>query len=101
MFAGCLRYGSNGRARLRAGLDNLQLELRAVEPALGCLAGASLARHGVHDIHRAHYLNLFAALQDGMTSLLRHSTIGFVTPAQRHAGLDRALLEERALVYTG
>ena len=29
----------------------------------------------------------------------RHSAIGFVTPAQRHAGLDRALLEERALVY--
>ena len=28
-----------------------------------------------------------------------HSAIGFVTPAQRHAGLDRALLEERALVY--
>ena len=29
----------------------------------------------------------------------RHSAIGFVTPAQRHAGLDRALLEERSLVY--
>ena len=29
----------------------------------------------------------------------RHSSIGFVTPAQRHAGLDRALLEERSLVY--
>ena len=29
----------------------------------------------------------------------RHSAIGFVTPAQRHAGLDRALLEKRALVY--
>jgi hypothetical protein len=29
----------------------------------------------------------------------RHSAIGFVTPAQRHAGLDRALFEERALVY--
>ncbi|MEC5214038.1 hypothetical protein RCH06_002599 [Polaromonas sp. CG_9.5] len=29
----------------------------------------------------------------------RHSTIGFVTPAQRHAGLDRALLEKRSLVY--
>ncbi len=25
--------------------------------------------------------------------------IAFVTPAQRHAGLDRALLEQRALVY--
>ena len=29
----------------------------------------------------------------------RHSAIGFVTPAQRHAGLDPALLEKRALVY--
>ena len=28
-----------------------------------------------------------------------HSAIGFVTPAQRHAGLDRALLEQRARVY--
>jgi hypothetical protein len=31
----------------------------------------------------------------------RHSAIGFVTPAQRHAGLDRGLLEERALVLHG
>ena len=29
----------------------------------------------------------------------RHSAIGFVTPAQRHAGLDSALLERRVLVY--
>ena len=29
----------------------------------------------------------------------RHSAIGFVTPAQRHTGLDKVLLEERALVY--
>ena len=29
----------------------------------------------------------------------RHSATGFVTPAQRHAGLDRALLEQRARVY--
>ena len=29
----------------------------------------------------------------------RHSAIGFVTPAQRNAGLDRALLEQRARVY--
>ena len=27
----------------------------------------------------------------------RHSAIGFVTPAQRHAGLDRTLLEQRAV----
>ena len=29
----------------------------------------------------------------------RHSAIGFVSPAQRHLGLDRALLEQRAQVY--
>ena len=29
----------------------------------------------------------------------RQSSIGFVTPVQRHAGLDRALLEQRARVY--
>jgi putative transposase len=29
----------------------------------------------------------------------RHSAIGFVTPAQRHAGLDAALLRKRAEVY--
>ena len=61
---------SNGRAGLRACLDNMQLEFRTVEPALGDLGGASFARHGVHDVHRAHYLNLFAVLQDGMPSRL-------------------------------
>ena len=29
----------------------------------------------------------------------RHSAINFVTPAERHAGLDTALLEQRAIVY--
>ncbi len=29
----------------------------------------------------------------------RHSAINFVTPAKRHAGLDRALLEKRTIVY--
>jgi putative transposase len=29
----------------------------------------------------------------------RHSAIGFVTPSQRHAGQDLALLEDRATVY--
>jgi transposase InsO family protein len=29
----------------------------------------------------------------------RHSAIGFVTPAQRHAGLDTALLSKRVEVY--
>lgn len=50
-------HSSNGRAGLRTCLDNLQLEFSAVEPALGDLGGASFARHGVHDVHRAHYLN--------------------------------------------
>ena len=63
-------HSSNGRARLRACLDNLYLELKAVKPPLGALGSASLARHGVHDVHRAHYLNLFAVLQDGMASRL-------------------------------
>lgn len=46
----------DGRAGLSAGSDNLQLELCAAEPSLGGLGGASVARHGVHDVHRAHYL---------------------------------------------
>jgi putative transposase len=29
----------------------------------------------------------------------RHSAINFVTPTQRHAGLDTALLEKCAIVY--
>jgi transposase InsO family protein len=29
----------------------------------------------------------------------RHSAIGFITPAQRHAGLDQAMLKQRAQVY--
>ena len=29
----------------------------------------------------------------------RHSAIGFVTPEQRHAGLDAALLRQRTVVY--
>ena len=29
----------------------------------------------------------------------RHSAIGFVTPNQRHAGLDKALLKDRSAVY--
>lgn len=29
----------------------------------------------------------------------RHSAIGFVTPNQRHAGQDKAMLQERTLVY--
>ena len=29
----------------------------------------------------------------------RHSAIGFVTPSQRHAGQDKALLKDRVAVY--
>jgi len=29
----------------------------------------------------------------------RHSSIGFVTPAQRHEGLDKNILAQRHLVY--
>jgi hypothetical protein len=29
----------------------------------------------------------------------RHSAIGFVTPAQRHAGQDQDMLKQRAQVY--
>ena len=31
----------------------------------------SFARHGVHDLHGAHYLNLFEVLQDGMPRRLQ------------------------------
>ena len=64
-------HSSNGRARLRACLDNLQLELCAVKPPCGDLGGASFARHGVHDVHRAHYLNSSVVHQGGMPSRLR------------------------------
>ena len=30
----------------------------------------------------------------------RHSAIGFVTPSQRHAGLDTAILQQRHDIYT-
>jgi hypothetical protein len=66
-------HSSNGRAWKRACIDNLQLEFMTVEPALGDLGGASFARHGVHDVHRAHYLNSSVELQDGMPSRLRSS----------------------------
>jgi hypothetical protein len=74
-------HSSNGRARLCACLDNLQLEFSAVEPALRNFGGASVARHGVHDVHRAHYLNSSVCLQDGMASRLRITSpvLGFKT----------------------
>jgi hypothetical protein len=64
-------HSSNGRAWKRACIDNLQLEFRTVEPAFGDLGGASFARHGVHDVHRAHYLNSSVGFQDGTAGRLR------------------------------
>ena len=64
-------HSSNGRSWLSTCLDNLQLEVSAVEPALRNFGGARVARHGVHDVHRAHYLNSLVAHQDGMPSRLR------------------------------
>ena len=64
-----------------AGLDwsQAQLPLKPLEKLLA-------ARHWVTDL--AHWYNQH-----------RHSAIGFVTPAQRHAGLGRGLLDARTLVY--
>jgi SAM-dependent methyltransferase len=64
-------HSSNGRSWLSTCLDNLQLEVSAVKPALRNYGGASVARHGMHDVHRAHYLNLLVGHQDGMPSRLR------------------------------
>ena len=41
--------------------NHLKFEFGTVITPLG---GASFARHGVHDVHRAHYLNLSATIQD-------------------------------------
>ena len=58
MLHGHTSYGGicSGASR-----NHLKFEFGAVITPLG---GASLARHGVHDVHRAHYLNLSAAIQD-------------------------------------
>jgi transposase InsO family protein len=40
-----------------------------------------------------------ASLVEWYNTEHRHSAIRFVTPAERHAGLDRALLEQRKAVY--
>ena len=66
-------HPSNGCAGLGARPDNLHLELSAVEPPLAGLRGASVARHGVHDVHRAHYLWISANLQGVLTGRLPFS----------------------------
>ena len=54
---------------------------------------------------RRPFSNLLAARQwvdqfvDWYNNEHRHSAISFVTPAQRHAGLDVGLLKKRAVVY--
>lgn len=53
----------DGRAGLGAGADTLPLEPWAVEPPCTRWCGASLARHGLHDVHRAHYLWMSASFQ--------------------------------------
>ena len=52
-----------GSASLAALADSLEFELWTVKPSLGGF-GASLARHGVHDLHRAHYRQGSALAQD-------------------------------------
>jgi len=66
-------HPGNGRTGLGAVPDNLQLEFGAGEPSLGGLGGASLARHGVHDVHRAHYHRISAVLQYVLAERIRWS----------------------------
>ena len=56
-------HPGNGRAGLGACADNLQSEFGTVGTPLGAQGGASLARNGVHDVHRAHYLWISAVLK--------------------------------------
>ena len=94
-------HPGNGRAGLGAGSDNLQFEFGTVEPSLGDLGGASLARNGVHDVHRAHYLWISAGLQcvfAGRIPLIRErQREGIALAKQRGAyrGRKKALLPEQ------
>jgi len=62
--------GCNRGASLAALTNSLEFELGTVKPALGDF-GASLARHGVHDVHRAHYRQGSALAQDVFSARLR------------------------------
>ena len=64
-------HSCNGRTGLGAGTDNLQFEFRAVEPTLGGMGGASVARLGVHDVHRAHYHWISASIQGVLAGRIR------------------------------
>ena len=56
-------HASHGRAALTALLHDLGLELGTVETPLRAIGG-SFARHGVHDLHRAHFVLNSASPQD-------------------------------------
>ena len=62
------------------------LKYRPTLPLKGCV-DLRQARHWVTKL--VHWYN----------EQHRHSAIGFVTPAERHAGKDRQLLENRAKIY--
>jgi TnpA family transposase len=66
--------GCNRGASLAALTNSLEFELGAVKPALGDF-GASLARHGVHDLHRAHYRRGSACAQDVFAGRIRISAL--------------------------
>jgi hypothetical protein len=51
------RDGGNGSARLTAFPNNLEFGLRTAKTAHEKV-GASIARHRVHDLRRAHYLRI-------------------------------------------
>ena len=60
-------YGGTSLAALA---DSLAFELWTVKPTFGDF-GASIARHGVHDLHRAHYRRGSAAAQYVLAGRLR------------------------------
>ena len=63
----------NGGANLAALANSLKFELWTVKPPLGDF-GMSLARHDVHDLHRAHYRRGSARAQDVFTGRIRRSS---------------------------
>ena len=56
-------HAGHGGTALTALLRDLSLELGTVKTSRGAIGG-SFARHGVHDLHRAHYLGNSASPQD-------------------------------------
>lgn len=63
--------GCNGGARLATFANSLEFELWTVKLPLGDF-GASFARHGVHDLHRAHYRPNSACAQDVFAGRIRN-----------------------------